>query len=331
MTNNLRCLSAWAVILGQTLIAPSVSSAQERGPAGTVTLSRTDYDRLLDLAAGQPRPPDGGASTRGPDARRPARARRRRQRPRHDDRRRRGVPDRRGQGPAHQPGHSPRRAHRRAAAPAHGRGQRARGDRHRAGDVLGDARLGRGGHDVARPRFVRAAGAPGRKRDGDVRRPWRAVRPARVAWPGCPADIGRRTNGHRGHARSRHADDRLLVGARNRTDGHAARHPHARRHQEPGHDRRCGCASPGTRRSDDRAGRAVIDRGSPPRRLRARRGHWQFPGAQRTARRSCRAVCHAGDAAATSVPVEPRAIELRRLLQSGHWIPDHPGRPARDR
>ena len=33
--------------------------AQDRGPAGTVTLSRTDYDRLLDLAARQPRPPDG--------------------------------------------------------------------------------------------------------------------------------------------------------------------------------------------------------------------------------------------------------------------------------
>ena len=59
MTNNLRGLSAWAVILGLTLIAPLVASAQERGPAGTVTLSRTDYDRLLDLAAGQPRPPDG--------------------------------------------------------------------------------------------------------------------------------------------------------------------------------------------------------------------------------------------------------------------------------
>jgi hypothetical protein len=33
--------------------------AQERGAAGTVTLSRTDYDRLLDLASRQPRPPDG--------------------------------------------------------------------------------------------------------------------------------------------------------------------------------------------------------------------------------------------------------------------------------
>jgi hypothetical protein len=40
------------------LTAPARSLAQERGPAGTVTLSRTDYDRLLDLAGRQPRPPD---------------------------------------------------------------------------------------------------------------------------------------------------------------------------------------------------------------------------------------------------------------------------------
>ena len=52
MTNNLRCLAARAVLLGLTLSAPLIASAQDRGPAGTVTLSRTDYDRLLDLAAG---------------------------------------------------------------------------------------------------------------------------------------------------------------------------------------------------------------------------------------------------------------------------------------
>ena len=51
--------------------------AQERGPAGTVTLSRTDYDRLLDLASRQPRPPDWRAAARGADARRHPRARRR--------------------------------------------------------------------------------------------------------------------------------------------------------------------------------------------------------------------------------------------------------------
>jgi hypothetical protein len=39
-------------------IAPQPANAQERGPAGTVTLSRTDYDRLLDLASRQPAPPD---------------------------------------------------------------------------------------------------------------------------------------------------------------------------------------------------------------------------------------------------------------------------------
>lgn len=36
----------------------STTAAQDRGPAGTVTLSRPDYDRLLDLATRQPRPPD---------------------------------------------------------------------------------------------------------------------------------------------------------------------------------------------------------------------------------------------------------------------------------
>ena len=46
-----------AVLLG-ALVAAFPARAQERGPAGTVTLSRTDYDRLLDLANRQPRPPD---------------------------------------------------------------------------------------------------------------------------------------------------------------------------------------------------------------------------------------------------------------------------------
>ena len=42
-----------------SLVATPAAWAQDRGPAGTVTLSRTDYDRLLDLASRQPRPPDG--------------------------------------------------------------------------------------------------------------------------------------------------------------------------------------------------------------------------------------------------------------------------------
>jgi hypothetical protein len=36
-----------------------VATAQDRGPAGTVTLSRPEYDRMLDLASRQPRPVDG--------------------------------------------------------------------------------------------------------------------------------------------------------------------------------------------------------------------------------------------------------------------------------
>ena len=48
-----------AIIAATALLAagsPHAAIAQERGPAGTVTLSRTDYDRLLDLASKQPRP-----------------------------------------------------------------------------------------------------------------------------------------------------------------------------------------------------------------------------------------------------------------------------------
>jgi hypothetical protein len=49
-------LSSSALLCG---IPSTPVFAQDRGPAGTVTLSRTDYDRLLDLATRQPRPPDG--------------------------------------------------------------------------------------------------------------------------------------------------------------------------------------------------------------------------------------------------------------------------------
>ncbi len=47
-------LSSSALLCG----IPAPALAQDRGPAGTVTLSRTDYDRLLDLSTRQPRPPD---------------------------------------------------------------------------------------------------------------------------------------------------------------------------------------------------------------------------------------------------------------------------------
>jgi len=48
-----------AVLLSCAFLPAATTLAQERGPTGTVTLSRTDYDRLLDLASRQPRPPDG--------------------------------------------------------------------------------------------------------------------------------------------------------------------------------------------------------------------------------------------------------------------------------
>ncbi len=46
-----------AAILATTIAAPL--AAQDRGPVGTVTLARTDYDLLIDLAARPPRPSDG--------------------------------------------------------------------------------------------------------------------------------------------------------------------------------------------------------------------------------------------------------------------------------
>jgi len=58
MATLLRVALASLVILDQALI-PGSAAAQDHGPAGTVTLSRTDYDRLIDLASRQPRPTDG--------------------------------------------------------------------------------------------------------------------------------------------------------------------------------------------------------------------------------------------------------------------------------
>jgi Carboxypeptidase regulatory-like domain len=48
-----------AMLFSCASLAATTTLAQERGPAGTVTLTRTDYDRLIDLAGRQPRPPDG--------------------------------------------------------------------------------------------------------------------------------------------------------------------------------------------------------------------------------------------------------------------------------
>jgi hypothetical protein len=57
---NLNGVSTVCVLLCFSValdLCPSVA-AQERGPAGTVTLSRTDYDRLLDLATRRGRDPE---------------------------------------------------------------------------------------------------------------------------------------------------------------------------------------------------------------------------------------------------------------------------------
>jgi Carboxypeptidase regulatory-like domain len=56
-TTTKRLVTIACLLLCSVTTAP-VSTAQERGPAGTVTLSRIEYDRLLDLAGKQPRPPD---------------------------------------------------------------------------------------------------------------------------------------------------------------------------------------------------------------------------------------------------------------------------------
>ena len=58
-TLAVRALVVIASVSAVVLAATGGISAQERGPAGTVTLSRTDYDRLLDLASRQPRPAAG--------------------------------------------------------------------------------------------------------------------------------------------------------------------------------------------------------------------------------------------------------------------------------
>jgi hypothetical protein len=59
MTTTFKRFTTVAAVLVGMALATGATRAQERGPAGTVTLSRPDYDRLLDLATRRPRPPDG--------------------------------------------------------------------------------------------------------------------------------------------------------------------------------------------------------------------------------------------------------------------------------
>ena len=59
MTSITKTTALTALLLSCASLTVTSALAQERGPAGTVTLTRTDYDQLLDLASRQPRPPDG--------------------------------------------------------------------------------------------------------------------------------------------------------------------------------------------------------------------------------------------------------------------------------
>jgi hypothetical protein len=54
-----RTLATVVAVASVVAGSPRNTIAQDRGPAGTVTLSRTDYDRLLDLAGKRPLPVDG--------------------------------------------------------------------------------------------------------------------------------------------------------------------------------------------------------------------------------------------------------------------------------
>jgi hypothetical protein len=59
LSRILRATTLTTILLSGAILTTTTTLAQDRGPAGTVTLTRTDYDRLLDLATRQPRPPDG--------------------------------------------------------------------------------------------------------------------------------------------------------------------------------------------------------------------------------------------------------------------------------
>ena len=170
------------------------SSRRRPGEApGRVTLSLTEYNRLIDLAGRPPQTPTVGAGGRGAVARRPARARR----PRHRARRfsldgevlRAGVASRHAD-------------HGRDAARGHALEGRplpliAEGNAHTAllpgpGPFALSARVRRAADVHAGPRVVRAAGAAGRDRPGDDRRAGR---------PGRRPSVGRASS--RAHRRRR--------------------------------------------------------------------------------------------------------------------------------
>ena len=209
-----------AAILATTVAAPL--AAQDRGPVGTVTLARTDYDLLLDLAARPPRPSDGAPL--------PAALTRADLRVRvdagtgtgNDGSRWRGLSAGRRESAAHQPGDTARCPRRRSTVAARRRRQCAPRHRQRARDILRDARVGHCGHDVPRPRLVHAAGSSRGERHRDFRRPRRAVRSAGLSRARRTQNVGRRPLNRRSDPRSGIADDGVVVGSRDGTGSAAS-------------------------------------------------------------------------------------------------------------
>ncbi len=221
MTSITKTTTLTAVLLSCASLTVTSTLAQERGPAGTVTLTRTDYDRLLDLASRQPRPPDGA-----PLAAALTRA---------DIRARVAAGIVRAtmtvDGEVFQTGTVKvplikdatlldARTGRSSAGPRC-RGQRTCRTRRRSSDVRRHTRMGIVGHDQSRPGIVRPAGTASRERDGDLRRSRRAIGPSRLAGSRAPADVCRWPHPHRGDARSGIADAGLVVFERDRTGGRA--------------------------------------------------------------------------------------------------------------
>ena len=219
-----------------------------------MTLSRTDYDRLLDLASRKPRPPDGAplpaALTRAEIRVRVAAG----------TVRATMTVD----GEVFQTGTVKVPLISNATLLDARIGDRplplvAEGNAHvavvvRSGDVLRDARVGIRGHDDAGTRGVRPAGPPAGSATATFDVPGEQS-DLRVS----PGLVLRRTSaGGRTIVEAAldpgHADAGLVVVARNRADRRAARRADARRREDARHDRRGRRAAAVARGRDDRAG-----------------------------------------------------------------------------
>ena len=202
------------------------AAAAGRGP-GTVTLSRAEYDRLLDLAGRTRARRTSTPRRRGADPRRHPRPRRRAIGPRDDARGRRGLPCRRGEGHADQERDAARRAHwttgrcrsspKPAATSRSSRARRRSRRRSRSATALSFD---------AGPRRVRPAGA---------RRP--AASPRRSTCPGDQTDVHLSHRAHPApHLRRRPDDDRGDAASRERRPKCGGRRTTARRPNSPARD-----------------------------------------------------------------------------------------------